>query len=364
MNDDQLARLLRQVDEPASPNAAFADQLFERLSRETARSRGIAPGLLLVAALMLMAALAMSVAVGSGVLKIPWLSLEVPPTPSGQPIASGALTASPTSSASQPSVQPSPSTGTIVIDGLVRSTIDGLRVRATPTTAGAVLGTINQGQLGFVVAGPTSSDGYTWYQLSGIGLPANAGCEPPVRTDPFSCPTWLGWVAAGQPAGQAWLEAATVSCPASPMNLDALVTQAGPQGPLTALERLACYRSTQIRFRAWWPTMPADAGLGGTCGALAPNPYWLMCPALSNNRLTISESEGFGGVGLMISIDPTSGVTMPTRGQWVEVVAHLDDPAARDCKPLGGGDQDPVSVVLGCRAELVADSVEPVAGPY
>jgi hypothetical protein len=65
-----------------------------------------------------------------------------------------------------------------------------------------------------------------------------------------------------------------------------------------------------------------------------------------------------------VSINPASGVRMPTRGQWVEVEAHLDDLAARDCAPLGGGEQDPVRVVLTCRSEIVADSVNPVAGPY
>jgi hypothetical protein len=150
------------------------------------------------------------------------------------------------------------------------------------------------------------------------------------------------------------------------MNLETLVTEPGPHGPLTALERLACYRSSPICFRAWWPKIPPDAGLGGACGYVGkPNlPAWLVCQGIYANGLVISESAGFEGVGLKISIDPASGVTMPPRGQWVEVVAHLDDPAARDCAPLGGGEQDPVSVVLTCRGELVADSVELVAGPY
>jgi hypothetical protein len=275
----------------------------------------------------------------------------------------GADSATP-SPTSQPSVNPSPSAAPIVVDGLAKSTVNALRVRAEAATTGVALGTIEAGQLGFVVAGPVSADGYTWYQLSGVGLPANAGCEPPLQTTPFSCPDWLGWVAAGQPGGQAWLEATTVPCPPSPMNLETLVSEPGPQGPLTALERLACYRSTPIRFRGWWPEIPPDAGLGGACGAVAPNPMWLICQGLYYNGLAVSESAGFEGVGLQLSIDPASGVTMPPRGQWVEVVAHLDDPAARDCVPLGGGEQDPVRVLLTCRSALVVDSVNPVAGPY
>jgi hypothetical protein len=273
------------------------------------------------------------------------------------PGATPSATASPTASATEPASSSSPAASAIVIDRLARPTVNSLTLRARPGTAGAQLGTIDAGQLGFVVAGPASADGYAWYQLAGVGLPPSAGCEPPVVTTPFSCPDWLGWVAAGQP-GQPWLEATTLPCPASLMNLDALVNE-------TALERLACYGSTPIRFRGWWPQIPPGAGLGGTCGATPkPSPAWLFCQNINYNGLVISESAGFEGVGLKISIDPASGVTMPTRGQWVEVVAHLDDRAAQDCTPAGGGEQDPVKVVLTCRGELVAESVKPVVGPY
>ena len=365
MRDDQLTQLLRQIDEPAYPDDAFADRLFEKLSRQAGYSRGSRPLLLLVAAALLLGVLAVGAAVGSGLLKPPWLTVEVSPAPSVQPIASleGTPSAAPTppSTTPRPSPNSSPSTAGIVIDGLARSTVDGLTVRTEPTTGAVALGTIDKGQLGFVVAGPVSADGYAWYQLSGLGLPANTGCEPPAQTTPFApCSSiGLGWVAAGPPDGQPWLEATTLPCPASPMNVETLVTRG-----MTPLERLACYRSTPIRFRAWFPEIPPDAGLGGTCGAVAPNPAWLICQGLSYNNLVISESAGFEGAGVQISIDPASGVAMPPRGQWVEVVAHLDDPAARDCVPLGGGEQDPVAVVLTCRSELVADSVNPVAGPY
>jgi hypothetical protein len=97
-----------------------------------------------------------------------------------------------------------------------------------------------------------------------------------------------------------------------------------------------------------------------------PNPGWLVCQTGNVNGLVISESAGFIGFGMRISIDPASGVTMPPRGQWVEVVGHLDDPAARDCAPVAGmdGEQDPLRVVLTCRTEFVPESVTPVAGPY
>lgn len=286
--------------------------------------------------------------------------------PTGNPtdVPQPSFTASATATASEPASSSSPAAATITVDGLAKSTVDGLTVRATAGTAGTQLGTIDTGQLGFVVAGPVSADGYSWYQLSGLGLPPNAGCEPPLQTTPFRCPDWLGWVAGGQPGGQAWLEATTLPCPTWPMNLEALLGDQAAPGPRTALEQLACYGSSPIRFRGWLPEIPPDAGLGGTCGGGNPTTWWLQCGFLNYTRLVISQSAGFGGVGLNISIDPASGVTMPPRGQWVEVVAHLDDPAARNCTPLGGGEQDPVRAVLSCRGELAAESVEPVAGPY
>jgi len=87
---------------------------------------------------------------------------------------------------------------------------------------------------------------------------------------------------------------------------------------------------------------------------------WLVCLRLKYNTLGTSESAPFGS-GIQVAIDPASGVTMPPRGQWLEVVGHLDDPAARDCSDFGGGE---VSAVLSCRTEFVAESVHPVAGPY
>jgi hypothetical protein len=68
MNDDQLRRLLRQVDEPVTPDPAYADRLFEQLTRTAARRQGMRPAVLLVAALTLIAALS----VGAALAGRPW----------------------------------------------------------------------------------------------------------------------------------------------------------------------------------------------------------------------------------------------------------------------------------------------------
>jgi hypothetical protein len=361
MNDEQLTRLFRALDEPAEPRAAFAETLFADLERMSsgaiARRRTSVRWLLLAATLLLVASLG-ALAIGSGLIKLPFVVDVVSPTPSPSTSTLDSETPEPSSSAS---TAPTP-VPVVMIDGLAKSTVDGLRVRATPGTAGAPLGTIDTGVMGFVLAGPVSADGYTWYQLAAIGLPPNAGCEPPFLTTPFNCPDWLGWVAAGQPGSQPWLSPTTLPCPASPMNLDALFN-VPTLGTLTPVERLACYGSTSIRVRGWWPQLPTG-GLGGACGLVVkPNPFWLVCQNVNYNELVISDSAA-EVVGMKISIDPATGVAMPPRGQWVEVVGHLDDPAARDCAPVESGEQDPVRAVLTCRTEFAVESVTPVAGPY
>ena len=106
MHEDQIRRLLRQVDEPASPDPAFADQLFERLTREAGGSRSSHLALLLVAAVMLVAVLAVGAAVGSGLIKLPWQAVEVTPQPSALPVVT-ASSAPSTSAKATSSVSPS-----------------------------------------------------------------------------------------------------------------------------------------------------------------------------------------------------------------------------------------------------------------
>jgi hypothetical protein len=370
MNDEQLTRLFRSLDEQAEPDAAFSDALFARLEREAHvgyRRRTSARWVLLAAALLVAAAVGAAAAIGSGLVKLPFelAVASATPEPSATPLGSGTPAPSPSASMT-PTPSPSPAASAIVIDGLARSTVNGLRVRATAGTSGAQLGTIDTGQPGFVVAGPVSADGYAWYQLAGVGregfLPNAPDCGPPAQTTPFVCPDWLGWVAAGPPGGKAWLEPTTLPCPASPMNLDALFKVPAPLASRTALERLACYGSSSIRVRGWFPEIPEGTVLGA-CGAVTnSSPAWMVCWDSQDNGLVVSESAGLDSALLKVMINPATGVTMPARGQWVEVVGHFDDPAAHDCVLANEGDV--FGDVLTCRTEFVAESVNPVAGPY
>lgn len=81
----------------------------------------------------------------------------------------------------------------------------------------------------------------------------------------------------------------------------------------------------------------------------------------------IDDTQDFGGIGLPVSIDPSSGVAMPERGTWVELTVHLDDPAAQSCGADGVGamaeERTPEAWVLFCRGRMVVGSASAVDGP-
>ena len=119
MNDDELTRLFRSLDEPAEPRTAFADTLFADLERMTSGAvarRQTVRWLLLAATLLLVASLGAALAVGSGLVKLPFVVAVVSPTPSPSastvesvtPTPSATGSASPTSLPATPAPTPSP----------------------------------------------------------------------------------------------------------------------------------------------------------------------------------------------------------------------------------------------------------------
>ena len=104
MTDDELTRLFRSLDEPAEPRAAFADGLFADLERMTSgaiiRRRTSVRWLLVAATLLLVASLGAGLAIGSGLLKLPFVLVvaSATPEPSATPLGSG--TPAPSQSAS------------------------------------------------------------------------------------------------------------------------------------------------------------------------------------------------------------------------------------------------------------------------
>jgi len=286
------------------------------------------------------------------------------PTPSASASSSATATASVAPSPSSSAGTPAPSAAgpTLPHDTIVATLVEGLSVRAAPGLGGERLGSIGLNAQSFVVDGPTEADGFAWYLVSGLGLPPNTGCSGPFETDPFNCPIWFGWVASASEAGDPWLEiAGHDTCPVSPL------TAADLAIGRTGLQRLQCFGAGPITFRGWWPEVPDDAGLGGACLMQDEPAGWLLCQNINYNLILADETEDFFGLGIRVSIDPASGASMPERGTWVEVRAHLDDPAAQSCDETVNAFTDPegpdAQIVLDCRVEFVLEEAVAVDGP-
>ncbi len=129
---------------------------------------------------------------------------------------------------------------------------------------------------------------------------------------------------------------------------------------VTDLMRLACFGADPFTFRAWWP-VAGGTEPGGACVAEDAPSGWLLCQQLNDTVVTIDDSEGSDGLGLAVSVDPASGVSMPARGTWVELTVHLDDPMAQSCGEDAVGAQaeerTPEAWVLFCRSQMVVESV-------
>jgi hypothetical protein len=157
MNDEQLTRLFRSLDEPADPDPAFADALFARLEREAgsvaAARRTSVRWMLLAATLLLVAALGAAVAVGSGLLKLPFVAVVASPTPlpSGSPLSSASPVGTPAPTASIPE----PTT-----IGKLIATHDGFLAIGSAPTAG--------GEVNVLLSAP--SDASSWQPIDDPGF--------------------------------------------------------------------------------------------------------------------------------------------------------------------------------------------------
>ncbi len=295
------------------------------------------------------------------------------PSPSASASASAAQSASASASADatppasvlpgpSASAGPTPTPVSLELDSIVATTVSDLSVRDEPSTESTRLGSLEQGTPAFVAGGPVDAGGYRWYLLSGLGLPPNSGCAGPIENDPFTCPVWFGWVAAADPDGAPWLtdDAGDADeCAATPIEFEEIVIG------VTDLMRLHCFGSDPFTFRGWWPESP-DGG-GAACASQDAPSGWLICQQTNENLVTIGEDEASEGIGLKVSIDAASGVTMPERGTWLELTVHLDDPAAQECGDDAQGadaeERTPEQIILFCRGQMVVETVTAVDGP-
>ena len=57
--------------------------------------------------------------------------------------------------------------GSLAVGGFGRVIIDGLKMRSSPSTGGAIMTTLRAGTALQLIGGPVQHDGYTWFQVSG-----------------------------------------------------------------------------------------------------------------------------------------------------------------------------------------------------
>jgi hypothetical protein len=207
--------------------------------------------------------------------------------------------------------------------------------------------------VGLVLAGPVDVGGVPWFLLTGMGFSYLGGCLTYSADEPIDCPVWSGWVAGADPSGDRWLEEAPpTDCPEPPLTIEQI-----SEIPWTL--RLVCWSGQELTFRAWWPAVPTDAFI---CAENELAAGWLICANGGRNAIQANEADGY--VRLYLSIDPTSGVTMPERGQWVEVNGHFDDPAAGSCAEAANTQgQGPERAIFSCRIQFVPTSVTASPGP-
>ena len=262
-----------------------------------------------------------------------------PNAPSGSAAASAA-SAGPSSSAVASS--PTAANG-FAEDDLAEATVDGLRLRETPGTAGKPLGTLALGATSIVVDGPKTADGYDWYLLSGLGLPYASGCiTGPDSKDPWTCPVWLGWAAVRSLDGDEWLRHAEPDC-------------ADPAGSLTDFtfqaryEYIACYGNRPLTLRGWL-VVQVGVPTQDPCPEVPQTLRWLGCTGMYQ----LADSADASASGLLLALRSS----LPGDDPRIVVTGHYDDPAARQCT-YGA---QPEQSVLSCRAQFVVDSARPSGG--
>lgn len=169
MHDDQIRGLLRSLEDDREPDPAFADALFDRLSLAAdRRPRSRMPVLLAAALLVLLVA---SVAVGSGLVRLPFVvDVDASPLPSASGPAVASLSPSPSPSVAA-TVSPSPEASGIAPDPAfvagrtLFAAADGLRLRTEATSQAEVVATLRSGQLMGSTGNQLTAEGMEWYEV-------------------------------------------------------------------------------------------------------------------------------------------------------------------------------------------------------
>jgi hypothetical protein len=324
MRDDQLTRLLRTLEESGTPDSAFADRLFDNLTRVAGRPRHSRAGLLLVAALVLVGILSVGVAVGSGLLKVPWLAVDVSPAPSEVSPAPSVPISSPLESPSEvPTLSVVPMPVVTVPAGILPPgsqaivAVDGLRLRSNPSTTAAVRSTLGKGDTVTIVHSievplPVIAEDMSWYMVE------------PVPGDLATS----GWVSAGE-GGNPYL---TLSSPSTCEDLQAATVTLAQLIQAGSWHRLACLGDTPVTISG-----VIDFHCQGGLRSGIYEPAWLVdwCPT---QTITPAEAVTQEFHDTLDMVAAPGGPAVQPRGTIVRVTGHFADAAAKDCVITPGHD--------------------------
>jgi hypothetical protein len=271
------------------------------------------------------------------------------PAPSGSASAevSVAPSAPLTGSPSAVTATPSPSVGAQLGSdtlGVVVAT-DGLRVRSLPTVddrSQKFEPTLARGVRFYVVDGPVTADGYTWYQVQPYGREERL---------PF------GWIASGSRDGEPWIDRFALGCDSVAPSAEGLVRG-------EPLEHLYCSLAGDSPRSS--PPGP-DVAVVGDVYCTAADDHWgfLSGPEWIDQRGYCELRTDVGSIRLqgaprMALLD---GDVSPVEDRY-SLVGHFDDPGARECQewPVEGVDApDPAEVELWCRTLFVVTEVAPAS---
>jgi len=261
--------------------------------------------------------------------------------------ASTASSASTTPSASaepSPTAEPTPDTAVIIPNlGIAAVETDVVNLRSQPDDGASLVAALETDRRLFIIGEPTEADDLRWYRVATV---PNATCQD-------QCDL-IGYVATPIASDEdPWITEVAISCPTSPMTIDALAA-------LAALEALHCFGSNEIVV-----TGTIDDTIGGYESPVQYSPIWLAHPFAPPYFLTTQS------VGIGFHPHPDGNLETPEAGDVVRVTGHYEDPAAPSCRAfvdpeVGGGAEDllpnPALVVLTCRATFAWTDYE-VTGP-
>ena len=190
-----------------------------------------------------------------------------------------------------------------------------------------------------VISGATSADGRWWLEIA----TDRVGMADSVQ---------VGYVAAGT-RSDPWVEADSSWCPGERPTLSALVR-------LSGIERLGCYASSPLTFRAYRATIRPDAGLGGACDVPPHRPRWLLC-----DNINYSWVNGDGGYDwkFLLHFDPATAISpteLADQGQpnpRLSITGHFDDAAARSCAPRQLKSLEQTAAYWGCATLFVVEAI-------